>query len=322
MRAGWSAAKPGSRSRPAVHCDGNGQASQPRRESLSLLCGGWPTRERGCPPGNAGVPPASLFLGGSCGALLRPCGPAAGRSAWPATAGPRETRGALAGRSQGRTPARPCPAMVRAGRPRSRGGFLQESLPPRGEVPPGNAGVPPASLFLGGGRGALLRPCGPGSRPFGVNRNGRSQGIPRRPCRSTPVADTGEAVPDNGAGGTPAVPGGHPPRITPPSWGSATRERGRPARILISWWRSRSVGTTLRAGSRPFGVNRNGRSQGIPRRPCRSVPVADTGEAGPDYGAGGTPAVPGGLPPPKPASAQRLPWAPTLDYAKGPGRHR
>ena len=91
----------------------------------------------------------------------------------------------------------------------------RESLPPCGGVPPGSAGVSPASLFLGGGCGALLRPCGPGSRPFGVKRNGKPQGIPRRPCRSFPVADTGEAVPDNGAGGTPAVPGGLPPHHKP-----------------------------------------------------------------------------------------------------------
>ena len=42
---------------------------------------------------------------------------------------------------------------------------------------------------------------------------------------------------------------------------SPTRERGRPARILISGWRWRSDSATLPAGSHPAGVNCDGQSK-------------------------------------------------------------
>ena len=49
---------------------------------------------------------------------------------------------------------------------------------------------------------------------------------PRKPTAPPrdPVAETGEAVPGNGAGGTPAFPGGHPPHLIP-FW--RTEARGR-----------------------------------------------------------------------------------------------
>ena len=150
-----------------------------------------------------------------------------------------------------------------------------------------------------------------GSRPFGVKRNGKSQGNPRRPCRSVPVAETGEAVPGYGAGGTPAVPGGHPPHFEPDtSFTSCPGIGCQWASKMAGLWAPKVAGSERcptegaerpewgsGPGSRPFGVKRNGKSQRNPRRPCRSVPVADTGEAVPGYGAGGTPAVPGGHPP-------------------------
>ena len=46
--------------------------------------------------------------------------------------------------------------------------------------------------------------------------------------------------------------------------GAPPRERGRPARILIPGWRSRSVSGTLQAGSGPFGVNRTGKTHCLP----------------------------------------------------------
>ena len=55
------------------------------------------------------------------------------------------------------------------------------------------------------------------------------------------------------------------------------RERGRPARNLILRWRLRSVGTTLRAGSRPFGVTPQGQ---VPRIPTAPLPVEPSGGDG------------------------------------------
>ncbi len=88
-------------------------------------------------------------------------------------------------------------------------------------------------------------------------------------------------------------------QITPPVRGSGqgrspTRDRGRPARILIPRWRWWSVGATLPAGSHPAGVNRMGQSESKARPRCRSIPAAQSAYAVPGKCAGGTPAFPGG----------------------------
>ena len=134
-----------------------------------------------------------------------------------------------------------------------------------------------------------------GSRRDKGAARSRSGGGPAR----HPLSETQQR-----AGGAAAVPPPHQPSpfgsasATPPQGGSDyPRERGRPARNPIPRWRLPSVGTTLRAGSRPFGVIRNGESQVTPRRRCRSNRVAETGEAVPGHGAGGTPAFPGGAQP-------------------------
>ena len=169
--------------------------------------------------------------------------------------------------------------MVRAGRPRSRGGILHTLNRIHGLRHARESGKKPCAGLKN--HSPLEGECHPGTRasrphPYFLvevaercyNLAGWQQACWREPQRQVARNPT-----------------------------APTRERGRPARILISWRRSRSVATTLRAGSRPFGVNRNGKPQGNPRRPFRSTPVAETGEAVPDYGAGGTPAVPGGHPP-------------------------
>ena len=55
---------------------------------------------------------------------------------------------------------------------------------------------------------------------------------------------------------------------------SPTRERGRPARNLISGRRSRSVSGISQSSNPPPGVNGNGKVQRDPRRRCRSIPAA------------------------------------------------
>ena len=103
--------------------------------------------------------------------------------------------------------------------------------------------------------------------------------------------------------------GAHASRqITSPVRGSATRERGRPARNLISWWRPRSDSATLRASNHPAGVNGDGHGS-MGEIDCKVVSVGIVwGWRGWEAGcrnkdAGGTPAVPGGhLPHNKPGT--------------------
>ena len=66
---------------------------------------------------------------------------------------------------------------------------------------------------------------------------------------------------------------------TPPQGGSDTRERGRPARMLLLM----VVAELPRgfAGSHYVGSNRNGQAEGEPGRRCRSIQVEEMPEAVP-----------------------------------------
>ena len=118
----------------------------------------------------------------------------------------------------------------------------------RSEAPPGNAGVPPASLFLAGGRGASARGCR------------QAATLPPDPARSCLQASSitpplrgsrreGEARLRAGGGQTRR-------RVS-----DSPRERGRPARNLIPGWRRWSDSARLPAGSHPAGVNCDGQSK-------------------------------------------------------------
>ena len=115
---------------------------------------------------------------------------------------PKEPQGPVAVPSQRRSRPGPCREKLRAGRPRSRVGINHPTnrehdlrharewgtglfanlriTPPvrgseQGRSPPGNAGVPPATLFLAGGRGAVAQGCRQAVPPAGVNGNGQSE---------------------------------------------------------------------------------------------------------------------------------------------------
>ena len=153
------------------------------------------------PPGNAGVPPATLFLAGGGGASTQRC-----RQAATLPAGTPHRRSLRHSARLLRLPLK--------------GGVIE------GRSPPGNAGVPPASLFLAGGRGASARRCRPAAT--------LPAGTPHR--RSLRHSARLLRLPLKGG----VIEGRSP-----------TRERGRPARNLIPGWRRWSVNATLQAGSHP-----------------------------------------------------------------------
>ena len=90
------------------------------------------------------------------------------------------------------------------------GSLLQNSDlhgPPKG-TPPGNAGVPPASLCLMPLAGAELSSGAAGSQPVGGNLNGQTEGDPGRSSGSIRVAEMAKAVPDIVRAGRPRSRGG------------------------------------------------------------------------------------------------------------------
>ena len=147
----------------------------------------------------------------------------------------------------------------------------------KGEAPPGNAGVPPASLFLAGGRGASARRCR------------QAATLPPDPARSCLQASSitpplrgsrreGEARLRAGGGPT-RRPKGMPPR-----------GRGRPARTMSGTaLPSPPLGSTWnRAGDLLLRFPPTGRLLSAPYEssaPAKGMRHRD---------AGGTPGLPGG----------------------------
>ena len=97
--------------------------------------------------------------------------------------------------------------------------FLNDVLRNRGGKgrPPGSAGVPPASLFPAAGRGTSACDVA-GSGPLSLNRTGKARVRPRRSTEVEPRGGDGRGRAEHGAGGTPALPGGHPPHRKPGTW--------------------------------------------------------------------------------------------------------
>ena len=183
------------------------------------------------------------------------------------------------------------------------------TTPPRdpvaetGEAVPGKgAGVPPATPRE---RGRLARNLIPGWRkwsgsarlpagspPAGVNGDGEAQRDPRRRCRSNRVADIPDAPPGNGAGGTPAFPGGHPPHIEPGTWFTSCPGIGQGA-----WISAQAGGGPTRRGESEESWGscaRRYRWRGR-RRPAHHISLRHTARQLPPQGgsdAGVSPATP------------------------------
>ncbi len=143
-------------------------------------------------------------------------------------------------------------------------------------ITPGNAGVPPASLFLAGGGGASARRCRQAATPpactalASPNERQGSATVPslRRSRTTLCQANVRAGRPRSRVGinhPTNREHDLHPAQ----EWGTAPfaslkhhpRERGRLARNLIPRWRKWSVSATLQAGSPPAGVNCIGQSE-------------------------------------------------------------
>ena len=101
---------------------GNMVCTTPRIGARRRLQG--PKRPTAEPPGNAGVPPATLFLPGGGGASAQRCRQAATLPACTALASPNERQCPVTVPSLRRSRPTLCQANVRAGRPRSRGGIF------------------------------------------------------------------------------------------------------------------------------------------------------------------------------------------------------